>query len=54
MKAYQPIISVLVAEIRCPAPKCKKVLKLPEEVVITPEKIQRPGLEEVGPSGKTE
>ena len=54
LKARHTVITVLEIEIKCPNPKCKILLKMPDGVVITRLKEKRAGLEEITPSGTKE
>ena len=45
LKTKNPILGILPAEIKCSNSNCKKLLKMPEDIIIIPEKKKRPGLE---------
>jgi len=38
LKTENPIISMLEIEIKCPNHNCKKILKLPDDAIVNPEK----------------
>lgn len=46
MKTDEPVLATLQIEIKCPNINCKKIIKIPEEVLVKVEGKQksRPGL----------
>ena len=47
MKSNEPVLPTLQIEIKCPNINCKKIIKMPEEVLVVLEKKKsiRPGLD---------
>lgn len=50
MKTREPVLATLRIEIKCPNPNCKKLLYMPEDVLLKTEgleekKEKRPGLD---------
>jgi len=44
LKTNNPLIGILPGEIKCPNPNCKKLLKMPNDIIINLEK-RRKGLD---------
>ncbi len=45
LKTNDVVVGVLAIEIKCPNPNCKKILKIPGDVIVNLEKEKRRGLE---------
>jgi len=42
MKSKEPVLATLKIETKCPNPNCKKLLKLPEDILVKMEEKQKP------------
>lgn len=42
-KTQQPFVATLQIEIKCPV--CKKILKMPEDIIVNQDRERKPGLE---------
>jgi len=41
LKTENPLVGLLTSEIKCPNPKCRKLLKIPEDIITTLEHRKR-------------